>query len=81
MSLNKFYDFMKILYGAGNLPIKNQYFSKHILFSTIYLLQAQNLNLTNYSKQEAITNIFAWTTDHDMSMQAKIQSMNRYRYL
>jgi hypothetical protein len=33
-------------------------FSKHILFSIIYLLQEQKLNYRNYIEQEKIMNIF-----------------------
>jgi hypothetical protein len=44
MSLNKFYDFIQVLYSARKLLTKNCYFSKHILFSTIYLLQKLILN-------------------------------------
>jgi hypothetical protein len=33
MSLNKFYDFMQVLYSARKLPTNNYYFCKYILFS------------------------------------------------
>jgi hypothetical protein len=39
MNLNKFSDFMEILNSIRKHPSKNEYFTKHILFSTIYLLQ------------------------------------------
>jgi hypothetical protein len=44
MSLNKFFDFMQVLNSLRKHPTKNEYFYKHILFSTIYLLQEQMLN-------------------------------------
>jgi hypothetical protein len=56
--LTWFSNFMQVLYSAKKFPIKNYYFSKHILFSTIYLLQEQKLNASNYSKQEIIMRIF-----------------------
>jgi hypothetical protein len=45
----------------------------HTLFSTIYLLQEQELNPRIYSKQELIMSIFVQATDHDINMHAKIQ--------
>jgi hypothetical protein len=43
----------------------------HILFSTIYLLQEQQLNPRNYFMQELIVNIFVWTTNNVMNIHAK----------
>jgi hypothetical protein len=48
--LTWFYDFIQVLYYARKPPTKNLYLPKHILFSTIYLLQEQKLNPRNYSK-------------------------------
>jgi hypothetical protein len=45
----------------------------HTLFSTIYLLQEQELNPRIYSKQELIMSIFVQATDHEINMLAKIQ--------
>jgi hypothetical protein len=39
MILNKFSDFMQVLNSIWKHPTKNEYFSKHILFTTIYILQ------------------------------------------
>jgi hypothetical protein len=50
--LTRFYDFIQVLYNARNPPTKNLYFPMHILFTTIYLLSEQNLNLRNYYEQE-----------------------------
>jgi hypothetical protein len=38
MSLNKFYDFMQVISSIGKHATKNEYFSMHILFTTIYLM-------------------------------------------
>jgi hypothetical protein len=38
MSLNKFSDFMHVLNSIRKHYTKNEYFTKHILFITIYLL-------------------------------------------
>jgi hypothetical protein len=52
MSLNKFSNFMQVLNHLRNCYTRNEHFPKHILFSTIYLLQEQKLNHRNYSEQE-----------------------------
>jgi hypothetical protein len=73
--------FLQVLYNARKLPTKNLYFSKHILFSTIYSLQEQKLNTSNYPRQELIMGIFVFATNYDMNMHAKIQSISKYIYL
>jgi hypothetical protein len=50
MSLNIFSDFMQVLNIKRKHSTKNEYFPKHILFTTIYLLQEQKLNHRNYSE-------------------------------
>jgi hypothetical protein len=52
------YDFMQVLNSARNVYTKNYHFPKHILFTTISLLQKQRLNPRNYSKQEIIMKLF-----------------------
>jgi hypothetical protein len=52
MHLIMFFDFMQVLHIRSRHPTKNEYFPMHILFTTIYLLQEQKLNHSNYSKQE-----------------------------
>jgi hypothetical protein len=47
----------------------------------IYLILEQKLNTSNYPMQELIMEMFVWATSHDMSMHAKIQSMNMHIYL
>jgi hypothetical protein len=52
MSLNKSSDFIQVLNSIRKYYTKNQYFTKHILFTTIYLLHVQKLNPNKYSMQE-----------------------------
>jgi hypothetical protein len=65
-------DFLQVLYSASKFPTKDWYFSKDILFPTIYLLQEKKLNTSNNPKQELIMGVFVWATDHDVNMHAKI---------
>jgi hypothetical protein len=51
-------DFMHVLNSARDIYTENHYFSMHILFTIISLLQKQRLNPRNYSKQEIIMNFF-----------------------
>jgi hypothetical protein len=81
MQLKFFSDFLQVLYSTRKFPTKDQYFSKHKLFPTIYLIQEQKLNTRKYPMQELIMEILLWATDHDMNMHAKIQSMNMHIYL
>jgi hypothetical protein len=74
-------DFLQGLNSARKFYTKNYYFSKHNLFYTNSLLQEQRWNPRNYFKQELIMNIFVWTNNHDMNMQAKIHSVFKYRDL
>jgi hypothetical protein len=46
------YDFMQVLNSIYKHPTKNEYFPKHILFSTIYLMQEQKLNHNKYFEQD-----------------------------
>jgi hypothetical protein len=52
MNLAMLYDFMQVLNSIRKLPTKNDYFTKNIIFTTIYLLQDQKLNHRNYSRQK-----------------------------
>jgi hypothetical protein len=49
---------MQGLNSRREFSTKNYYFSMHILFSIIYLLQGQELNPKIYSKQELIMELF-----------------------
>jgi hypothetical protein len=46
------YYFMQVLNSIYKHPTKNEYFPKHILFSTIYLMQEQKLNHNKYFEQD-----------------------------
>jgi hypothetical protein len=63
--------FLQVLYSTRKFPTKDYYFSKHSIFSTIYLLQEHKLNTSNYPKQDIIMGIFLCATDHDMNLHAK----------
>jgi hypothetical protein len=78
MGLNMTYDFIQVLYSMRQYYTKVEYFSKHILFTTIYLLQEQNLNPRNYSKQEIILIIFVQATGYKVYMYAKFEGLTSY---
>jgi hypothetical protein len=54
-----FSDFMQVLNSIRKQTTKNEYFSRHIIFTIIYLLQEQKLNPTIYSEQHLNMNNFA----------------------
>jgi hypothetical protein len=74
-------DFKQVLNSARKFYTKNLYFPKHILFTTISLLQKQRLTPRNYYKQEIIMKLFLWATGNDMKVHAKIQIIFKHRYL
>jgi hypothetical protein len=45
-------DFMQVLNIIRKHYTNNEYFPKHMVFTTIYLLQEQKLNPRNYSEQK-----------------------------
>jgi hypothetical protein len=65
---------MQGLNSTTEFATKNYYFPMHILFTTIYLLQEQELNPRIYSKQELIMELFVWATTHEVNMNAKYKS-------
>jgi hypothetical protein len=73
-------DFVQVLNSARKYPTKNKYFSKHSLFSTIYLLQGQELNHRIYSKKKLIMSILVQATDHDGAMYANFECLDVYRF-
>jgi hypothetical protein len=81
MNLIMLFDFIQVLKILGKYPTKNEYFPMHILCTTIYLLQKQELNPRIYSKQELIMSIFVQATDHDINMHAKMQYLILHRFL
>jgi hypothetical protein len=52
MILIMLYDFIQVLLSKRHHPTKDEYFSKHSLFTTIYLLQEEKLNYKKYSEQK-----------------------------
>jgi hypothetical protein len=72
MHLIMFSDFSKGSTQCKEVSYQKLLFSKHNLFSMIYLIHEQKLNTSNYPKHELIMEIFVWATDHDMNMHAKI---------
>jgi hypothetical protein len=81
MSLNKLHDFIQVAYRMRKIYTNNSYFPKHILFTTIYLLQEHNLNPRNYSEQEIILIIFLQATGYKVYMYAKFGCSAIYRFL
>jgi hypothetical protein len=47
MKLTMFYDFLQVLLHKRERYMKNDYLSKQVLFSIIYLLQKQRLKHNN----------------------------------
>jgi hypothetical protein len=78
MSLNKLSDFMQVLNNIRKHPTKNKYFSEHILFSKIYLLQEQRLNPRNFLEQEINMIMFLQATEYDVHMHAKFVGSSFY---
>jgi hypothetical protein len=81
MSLNKFFDFMYVLNSIRKHYTKNKHFPKHILFSTLYLLQEQKLHPRNYSEQDINMSNFVHTTENDVHMYAKFGGLTFYNCL
>jgi hypothetical protein len=76
MNLNMLYNFIQVLISKRKHPIKDDYFSIHMLFTTIYLLQKQKLNRNNYYEQKINMVYFIQPNEHDMIMHANIQYYN-----
>jgi hypothetical protein len=58
VSLIKLSEFIQVLNSIKEHYTDNEYFCRHILFTTIYSLQERKLNPRNYSKQEIIISNF-----------------------
>jgi hypothetical protein len=52
MNLNMLSKFIQVLNSIRKYYTKNKYYPKHVLFTTIYLLQEQKLNHRNYSEHK-----------------------------
>jgi hypothetical protein len=62
---------MQVLISIRKHYTKNEYFSRHIIFTTIYLLLDQKLNHNKYSGQEINMINFVQAIEHDVHMYAK----------
>jgi hypothetical protein len=81
MNLIMFSDFVQTVNNIREHPTKNDYFSTHIQFTTIYLLDRHKLNLGNYSKQEIIMINFVQDIEHEVYMYANFEYSNIYVFL
>jgi hypothetical protein len=61
--------------------IKVEYFSKYILFTTIYLLQEEKINHINCSGQEIDIRNFLQPTEHYVHMYEKFGGFIFYVFL
>jgi hypothetical protein len=81
MNLNMLFGFMQVLNINRKYATKNEYFPKHIAFTTIYLLQKHKLNHRNHTKKEINMRIFLQANEDGMNMYAKIRYKNMHRFL
>jgi hypothetical protein len=81
MHLIFFSNFLQVLYRARKLHTKNYYFSKCILFSTIYLVLKYEFNHNNYSVQETNMRNFVQASEYEVYMYAKFGYLGIYRFL
>jgi hypothetical protein len=58
MNPNMLFGFIQVLCIKRKHTTKNEYFSKHILFTTIYLLQKQKLTHNKYFELKINLNYF-----------------------
>jgi hypothetical protein len=68
--LTRLSNFKQLLNYIRKHTTKSEHLSRHILFTTIYLLQERKLNHRNYSKQKIIMSNFIQATEYDMDMHA-----------
>jgi hypothetical protein len=81
INLNILSDFIQALNSTRKHYTKNDHFPMHNLFSTVYLLQEQNLNHNKYIEQEIITRNLIQATEYERNMHAKFQDLILYRFL
>jgi hypothetical protein len=81
VSLTWLYDFMKVLNIKVKFSTKNEHLSRHIPFTTIYLLHEQKLNHSNYSEKEINMGDFVQSTDNYVHMYEKFGDFNSYECL
>jgi hypothetical protein len=71
MSSKQLHDFIQVIISMRKHHIKVDYFSKLILFTTIYLFHKQKLNHGNYSEQELNMGNFVQNNEYDVHMYTK----------
>jgi hypothetical protein len=74
-------DFMPALNINRKHYTKNDYFSRHTLFSIIYLLQEHELNHRNSFKEEINMFKFEQSTENHVHMYAKFGGLEFYGFL
>jgi hypothetical protein len=79
--LSQLYDFIQVIYSIKKHYAKVEYFSKHILFITIYVLLKLEFNHNNYSVQEPNTVNFVQASGYEVHMYAKFEYSNVHRIL
>jgi hypothetical protein len=73
-------NFMHELNSIRKHYSKNDYTPKHILFSTISLLQEKKLNPKKNSKQKIIISNFVQAKEYGMIMYENFQCMNMHLF-
>jgi hypothetical protein len=79
--LTWFSNFMHVLNSISKHYTKNEYFSKHILFTIIYLMQEQKLKPNKYSERKINMSNFVQTIGCDVHMYAKFGGFTCYDFL
>jgi hypothetical protein len=77
-SLNMLSDFIQVLDSIRKHYTKNEYFCKHVLFTTIYLLSEQKLNYITYREHEINMSNFVHAAEHELHMYAKFGGLTCY---
>jgi hypothetical protein len=81
INVKQLYDFILVIYSMRKHYTKVEYFPKHILFITIYLLLDLDLNHNNKSMQETNMNNFVQDTEHVVYLYAKFEHIDLYKSL
>jgi hypothetical protein len=68
------------MYNIRKHYTKVEYFSKHILFITSYLLPNKKLNHKNNSMQGINMSNIVQSTEHELYMYAKFECLDVYRF-
>jgi hypothetical protein len=74
-------DFMHVLNSKRKHSTMNEYFSRHIQFTTIYLQQEQKLNHNNELEQTINISNCVKATEDDVHIYAKFGDLNVYEFL